>query len=141
MKKKIIMLVLGMAFLVSPSFAAPAGGYGGGGPAMHSAGGGMRGASPAGHIAHRPIPPMYRPYRPFYYGSLYYPYYYSYYYPSTYYTTYSYYPTTAYDTSVEAVPVTTETVVVKDDYAGVNAAANIINAAANVASTVKYLSW
>jgi hypothetical protein len=76
---------------------------------------------------------MYRPFYPVY------PYY-SYYYP-TYYSSYSYYPTNyVYDD----VPVATEggtTVIVKDDYAGVNATANVINAAANAAAAIKFLTW
>lgn len=92
------------------------------------------------HIAGRPLPPpVYRPYRPFYR-----PYYYSpVYYPATYYSTYStYYPVTDYTYApVEAVPATVNTVVVRDNYAGINTAANVINAAANVASTIRYLTW
>ena len=85
-----------------------------------------------------PPPPMHRPYRPiirpyyspFYYSSVYYPRY----------TTYSYYYPTEYE-RVVITPATVGTVVVRDDYAGVNTAANVINAAANVAATIRYLTW
>lgn len=75
-----------------------------------------------------PPPPMIRPlpiYRPYYTS----------FYPRVYYTSYSYTPY-VYD-SVEPV----STVVVRDDYAGINTAANVINTAANVAATIRYLTW
>ena len=88
-----------------------------------------------GHIGVRPLPPphLYRPYRPMVSA------YYSYYPTTTYYTT-TYYPATSSNV-VEPVPATTETVVVKDNYAGINTAANVINTAANVAATIRYLTW
>lgn len=165
MKKKIYILALSLAFLAVPCFAAPGGAPGGGyGPA----GGGMRGGAPAMgggrapmhasasfrhdigrppmggrppvHMAGRPLPPpMHRPYRPL---PIYSPYYTSFYYP--YYSTYySYYPYTSsyyYDTVTPVAPEV-GTVVVRDPYAGVNTAANVINAAANVASTIRFLTW
>lgn len=156
MKKIICLIALGLIIGITPTFAAPpAGGVGRpmGGPQM---GGGMHrppmcggmnrppmggrvhmhgsvsmGRPPMGY--HRPMPPMYRPIvRPHYYGSGYYAYYP--YYP----TYYSYYP---YATEIVPVPVTTNTVVVRDDYAGINTTANVINAAANVAATIRYLTW
>lgn len=79
---------------------------------------------------------MYRP------MPIYRPYYYSYYYPSYYRTTYySYYPTRYYSDVVTPVSTSTNAVIVRDDYAGINTAANVINAAANVASTIRYLTW
>jgi hypothetical protein len=92
------------------------------------------------HFAGARPAPMYRPYHHHIYRPIYpaYPYY-SYY--PTYYTSYAYYPTNyVYDD----VPVATEggtTVIVKDDYAGVNATANVINAAANAAAAIKFLTW
>lgn len=154
MKKIICLIALGLIIGITPTFAAPpAGGVGRpmGGPQM---GGGMHGGMnrppmggrvhmhgsvsmgrpPMGY--HRPMPPMYRPIvRHHYYGSRYYAYYP--YYP-TYYSSYSYYP---YATEIVPVPVTTNTVVVRDDYAGINTTANVINAAANVAATIRYLTW
>lgn len=97
---------------------------------------------PIGHV--RPLPPpppprIYRPYRPIWY--LYYPYqfsiYYPRYYPATYSTTYTYYPYTSYmSVSAGISPIAEEI----GTYAGINTAAYIINTAANVASTIKYLS-
>jgi len=156
-KNLIILLVLAFGLFISPCFAAPGGHGPGGGPGIRAAnyhGGGMRGPVHHGHISagtpHRPMagrPPMgphyvgrplpptvYRPYRP-----IFRPYFYSYY-PTTYYTSYSYYPSVSYETVTPVAPVA-ETVVVRDDYAGINTAANIINAAANVAATIKYLTW
>lgn len=131
MKKIICLLALGIAFLTTaPSFAAPPAGGMGHGPSM--------GRPPMGpppiHMARRPLPPppMYRPI-PYYR-----PYYYSYYYPTYYSTSYTYYPTRYYS---DIVTPTTNTVIVRDDYAGINTAANVINAAANVASTIRYLTW
>lgn len=154
MKKIICVLTLCVAFLTTaPSFAAPpppgSMGHGpsmGGRPPMHHTGHppmGLRpemGRPPMGpppmHMVRRPLPPpMYRPmpiYRP----------YYSYYYPSYYRTTYySYYPTRYYSDVVTPVSTSTNAVIVRDDYAGINTAANVINAAANVASTIRYLTW
>lgn len=154
MKKIICVLTLCVAFLTTaPSFAAPPppGGMGhgpsmGGIPPMPHTGHppmGLRpgmGRPPMGpppmHMVRRPLPPpMYRPmpiYRP----------YYSYYYPSYYRTTYySYYPTRYYSDVVTPVSTSTNAVIVRDDYAGINTAANVINAAANVASTIRYLTW
>ena len=148
MKKIICVLTLCVAFLTTaPSFAAPPpGGMGhgpsmGGRPPMHHTGHppmGLRpemGRPPMGpppmHMVRRPLPPpMYRPY------------YYSYYYPSYYRTTYySYYPTRYYSDVVTPVSTSTNAVIIRDDYAGINTAANVINAAANVASTIRYLTW
>ena len=159
MKKIICLIALGLIIGITPTFAAPpAGGVGrpmggpqmGGGMHRPPMGGGMNrppmggrvhmhgsvsmGRPPMGY--HRPMPPMYRPIvRPHYYGSRYYAYYP--YYP-TYYSSYSYYP---YATEIVPVPVTTNTLVVRDDYAGINTTANVINAAANVAATISYLTW
>lgn len=154
MKKIICVLTLCVAFLTTaPSFAAPPpGGMGhgpsmGGRPPMHNSGHppmGLRpemGRPPMGpppmHMVRRPLPPpMYRP------MPIYRPYYYSYYYPSYYRTTYySYYPTRYYSDIVTPVSTSTNAVIVRDDYAGINTAANVINAAANVASTIRYLTW
>lgn len=155
MKKIICVLTLCVAFLTTaPSFAAPPppGGMGhgpsmGGRPPMPHTGHppmGLRpgmGRPPMGpppmHMVRRPLPPpMYRPI------PIYRPYYYSYYYPSYYRTTYySYYPTRYYSDVVTPVSTSTNAVIVRDDYAGINTAANVINAAANVASTIRYLTW
>lgn len=138
MKKIICVLTLCVAFLTTaPSFAAPPPGGMGHGPSMG-------GRPPMHHTGHPPMglrpemgrPPMYRP------MPIYRPYYYSYYYPSYYRTTYySYYPTRYYSDIVTPVSTSTNTVIVRDDYAGINTAANVINAAANVASTIRYLTW
>lgn len=155
MKKIICVLTLCVAFLTTaPSFAAPPppGGMGhgpsmGGRPQMPHTGHppmGLRpgmGRPPMGpppmHMVRRPLPPpMYRT------MPIYRPYYYSYYYPSYYRTTYySYYPTRYYSDVVIPVSTSTNAVIVRDDYAGINTAANVINAAANVASTIRYLTW
>lgn len=148
MKKIICVLTLCVAFLTTaPSFAAPPpGGMGhgpsmGGRPPMHHTGHPPMGRPPMGpppmHMVRRPLPPpMYRP------MPIYRPYYYSYYYPSYYRTTYySYYPTRYYSDVVTPVSTSTNAVIVRDDYAGINTAANVINAAANVASTIRYLTW
>lgn len=167
--KKIIMIVLAYCcFVISPCSAAPGGPHGAHGgpmrgpamgnrPAMHA--GVSMNHRPAGvnrppmvrppmnrppmhHIGMRPPihPPIYRPYRPL---PLHRPYYYSsYYYPAPYYSTYTYYPVTTY--SYETVtPVSSEvnTVLVSSPYAGINTAANVINTAANVAATIRYLTW
>ena len=92
----------------------------------------------------RPLPPppmyRYRPYRPiirpYYYSSIYY--------PTTYYSTsYTYYPYSdyIYTQPYTPIPAAVNTVVVRDDYAGLNAAANVINAASNVAATIRYYNW
>lgn len=155
MKKIICVLTLCVAFLTTaPSFAAPPplggmehGPSMGGIPPMHHTGHppmGLRpemGRPPMGpppiHMVRRPLPPpMYRP------MPIYRPYYYSYYYPFYYRTTYySYYPTRYYSDVVTPVSTSTNAVIVRDDYAGINTAANVINAAANVASTIRYLTW
>lgn len=141
MKKGLWILALTLVFAGSTCFAAPpppAGGmrgippmHGGvsmGRPLMGPLHGGM--GRPPMHMAGRPLPPppMIRPlpiYRPYYTS----------FYPRVYYTSYSYTPY-VYD-SVEPV----STVVVHDDYAGINTAANVINTAANVAATIRYLTW
>lgn len=149
MKKGLWIFALALIFSSVACFAAsPPFGGGMGKPPMHGGvymgrppmgghppmGGGMMRppmGRPPMHMAGRPVPPpppMIRPipmYRPYYYSS---------YYPRVYYTSYSYSP---YDETV--APATT--VVVRDDYAGVNTAANVINAATNVAATIRYLSW
>jgi len=152
MKKIICVLTLCVAFLTTaPSFAAPPppGGMGhrpsmGGRPQMPHTGHPPMGLRPGmcrppmgPHMGRRPLPPpMYRP------MPIYRPYYYSYYYPSYYRTTYySYYPTRYYSDVVTPVSTSTNAVIVRDDYAGINTAANVINAAANVASTIRYLTW
>lgn len=135
MKKIICVLTLCVAFLTTaPSFAAPPPGGMGHGPSM---GGRPPMGPPPMHMVRRPLPPpMYRP------MPIYRPYYYSYYYPSYYRTTYySYYPTRYYSDIVTPVSTSTNAVIVRDDYAGINTAANVINAAANVASTIRYLTW
>lgn len=160
MKKIVYLLAFTFVLMAVPCFAAPpGGGHGPGGPGMggrapmmHGGisasrapmgrppmGGGMHRPTIGGphHIGGRPLPPpMYRPmplvYRPYYYSSLYYPSYYS--------TYYSYYPETYYDDVVTPVS-TANTVVVRDNYAGINTAANVINTAANVAATIRYLTW
>lgn len=93
---------------------------------------------PPPHIAGRPLPPpppVYRPwiYRPYVYSSFSYP---SYYYTTTYYPVNGY----VYD-GIEPVDSLVNTVVVRDNYAGINTAANVINAAANVASAIRFLTW
>ncbi|MBD5403260.1 hypothetical protein HDR58_10770 [bacterium] len=157
MKKIICLIVFTLTLCTAPCLAAPhGGGHGGHGsnmgrPPIH--GSVSMGHRPPihrppahSHIGMRPPiihHPIYRPmpirpvYRPYYYSSMYYP-------STTYYTTYTYYPTPTTATTPESVvPAQTEvnTVVVKDEYAGINTAANVINAAANVAATIKYLSW
>lgn len=155
MKKIICVLTLCVAFLTTaPSFAAPPPPWGmghgpsmGGRPQMPHTGHPPMGLSPGMgrppmgpppmHMVRRPLPPpMYRP------MPIYRPYYYSYYYPSYYRTTYySYYPTRYYSDVVTPVSTSTNAVIIRDDYAGINTAANVINAAANVASTIRYLTW
>ncbi len=165
MKKFIYVFALIYAISLLPVQAAPGGPHGrpgpgmGGRPPMHGGismghrpgmgrppmGRPPMGRPPMGGMhrhpryigGFRPLPPpIYRPYRPiirpYYYSSVYY--------PTTYYSTsYTYYPNT-YDV-VEPVPAAVNTVVVRDDYAGINTAANVINAAANVAATIRYLTW
>ena len=154
MKKVLFTLIatIAITFIAQTSFAAPMPPAGGHGAPMH--GGISMGhrppmsnhppmmRPPMGRLPmigggrpippppmHRPYPPMIRPYySPFYYSSVYYPRYTTYYYP------------TVYD-STTIVPATTGTVVIRDDYAGVNTATNVINTAANVAATIKYLTW
>ena len=171
MKKIICLIALGLIVGLTPCLAAPPAGGGGrpmGGPQMGGGmhrppmggamsrppmGGGMNrppmgrpsmhgyvsmGMPPRPMGYHRPMPPMYRPIVRPYYGSRYYAYYPYYPYYPTYYSSYSYYP---YATEVMPVPATTGTVVVRDDYAGINTTANVINAAANVAATIRYLTW
>ncbi len=166
MKKIVLVMALAFIFAGVPAYSAP----GGHGPGGHGAPSGARpamGGRPPMHsgvsVGHRPNinrppihssmhrpphhigggrplpppPPIYRrPYRPiitpYYYSSLYYP---------TTYTTYTYYPYDYSYQTVEAIPAGTQTVIVRDNYAGVNTAANVINAAANVAATIRYLTW
>lgn len=130
MKKIIYLITLVFMFSGIQTFAAPHGGQ----PPMR---GGVamahRHHGPSFHISvGRPLPPpMYRPYRPIirpYYPAMYY----------SPYTTYSY--TYYYEPTVTEVPIS-QTVVVRDNYAGINTAANVINAAANVATAIRVLSW
>lgn len=115
MKKVLWILAMTLVFSGSACFAAP--------------------PPPAGGMGGRPLPPpppMIRPmpiYRPYYTS----------FYPSIYYSSYTYTPY-VYD-RVETVIPTTSTVVVRDNYAGINTAANVINTAANVAATIRYLTW
>ncbi|MGN0030873.1 MAG: hypothetical protein ACI37Q_02840 [Candidatus Gastranaerophilaceae bacterium] len=158
MKKIFCLMALIFGLSVLPTNAAPAhhGGHGlgGGRPAGHS--GSMarppmsRPPMSAGHRpphyigGGRPLPPppmyRYRPYRPiirpYYYSSIYY--------PTTYYSTsYTYYPYSdyIYTQPYTPIPAAVNTVIVRDDYAGLNAAANVINAASNVAATIRYYNW
>lgn len=149
MKKVLCLLTILTIFAAAPAIAAPPHHHAGGRPPMHagvSMGhrpqmghppmGGMHRPPYHHHVGVRPLPPpppLYRPYRP-----IVRPYYYStVYYPSTTYTTYTYQP---YEPVVPVSP-TVNTVVVRDNYAGINTAANVINAAANVAATIRYLTW
>lgn len=159
-KRNWIFALLVILVAAAPCFAAP-GAPGGRPGGMHSSGARvpmhasvhvnrppmsprmpMRPVShpPMHHVAARPLPPpIYRPYRP-----IIRPYYYSpIYYPAAYYSTsYTYYPYSNYIyEGVEPVPAAVNTVVVRDDYAGINTAANVLNTAANVAATVRYLTW
>lgn len=161
MKKIILIMALGIIFMTAPVSAAPSGHHGGGhaGMGRPPISGGMHRPPmgsvhrppmsgmhrpPAGAVHrppvvhHRPLRPVYRPipfvYRPYLYSSFYY--------PSSYYTTYTYYPVTT-EYMEETTPAQTEVkgVIVKDNYAGINTALNIINTAANVTATLKLLSW
>ena len=83
------------------------------------------------HRPHMPRPYHYRPwvYRPYYYRT----------YPVVYSTSYSYYP-------YEAVYISGDEngkVIIRENpvYAGVNTAANVINAAANTAAAIRFLTW
>lgn len=134
MKKIVYFAVLVLMFVGIPTFAAPHGGHR---PPMH---GGVSTVhrppvhrGPSFHVSvGRPLPPpIYRPYRP-----IVRPYPMYYYSP---YTTYSY--TYYYEPTVTEVPVSQTVVVKENNYAGVNTAANIINAAANVATAIRVLSW
>ena len=168
MKKKFFILFVSFILLGQISYAAPShiGPGPGSRPMVHAANyrGGMRGhagmhrppSHPPVHMGIRPIPhprppmhhimarpplppPVIRPFRPvpifrpYFYSSIYYPY--------TYYST-TYYPVSNY-IDEDVVPVSPEvnTIVVRDNYAGINTAANILNAAANVASTIRFLTW
>lgn len=149
MKKIICIMAMVFVSVGLPSFAGPTGNHGGPrGGAIHAgvsvghrpvAGrppvGGMHRPPMHTHVGVRPLPPppLYRPYRPIYRP------YYSYYPTTTYYTT-TYYPATSYNV-VEPIPATTETVVVRDGYAGLNTTLNVINTISNVASTIRYLTW
>ena len=167
MKKVVSLVALVFALALLPAEAAPSGPHGGPGMGQRAPmrtgvsmnrhpGMGRPGISrppmarPPMAPVHRPPhyigggrplppPPLYRPYRPivrpYYYSSVYY--------PTTYYSTsYTYYPYSDYIYEpVTPVPATVNTVVVRDDYAGINTAANVINAAANVAATIRYLTW
>ena len=140
-----------MLILATPVMAAPNGGRGGvhGGVSVNHSVGRPRThitvnrPSPiARHVVHRPPlvpPPVYR--RPIpYYNAYYNGFYYYGGYPVNYYTAYDYYPTqtTTYVTQDGGTQV-----VVRQEtpYAGLNTAANLINAAANTATAIKLLSW
>lgn len=146
MKKIICLIVLVFAIgVTAPAFAAPGGHHGGGpggpggpgGRPGHHHHGGMHSYRP--HHINRPIHHhiggfYHRPYHH------YRPYYRPYYYPVSYYSSYTYYPPSSYEV-VPAVSSDVGTVVVRDNYAGINTAANIVNAAANVATAIRFLSW
>ena len=91
-------------------------------------------------IAHRPpmhpLPPRplyHRPLRPIVYTS-------PLYYPIGYYSSYAYYPST---TTTYITGDGTGSVIVQETspYAGINTAANVVNAAANVATAIRLLTW
>ncbi len=92
---------------------------------------------PIHNVVHRPPMP-----RPYHYRPLVYPVYRPYYYrtyPVVYSTSYSYYP-------YEAVYISGDEngkVIIRENpvYAGVNTAANVINAAANTAAAIRFLTW
>ena len=87
-------------------------------------------------VAHRPPPPpIHRPFRPIVYT----PYWGSFYSP-IYYRTYSYYIP---ETTTTSISSDGQTVVIEErpSYAGLNTAANVINAAANAATAIKFLTW
>lgn len=129
MKKIFSLLLVGLFLGIAPAFSAQQG---------HVTT--SRHVQPhhATHITHhRPVPHHHRYYpprppRPYigFYRSYYNPYYYTPYYTPYYQTTYVVTPTSA-----------GETVIVGDPYAAVNTTANVLNTAANVAATIKYLSW
>lgn len=140
MKKIIYFISLAFIFMGIPAFAAHGphgGGHGhtqGGRPPMHAHV--SVGHRPPMHMHHhvgmgRPLPP------PVFYRSIVRPYYTPMYYPATTYTTYTYNP---YEPVTPVAPTAT-TVIVKDNYAGINTAANVINTAANVAATIRYITW
>lgn len=84
-----------------------------------------------------PPPPVYRPYRPL--PIFYRPYYSTY---PIYYSSYTYLPVSSYYyEGLTPVASSVNAVVVRDNYAGINTAANVINAAANAATAIKFLSW
>lgn len=165
MKQVIFLLVLILVTTV-PAYAQPGGpgrGHGVHGGGMHRPPMGSMHRPPAGGIHHPPMggmhrppvggvhrppigiahrpplpPPHYRPIRPLVYSSFgYYPYY-----PVRYYSSYSYYPVTSYVIERD-VDGTGTSVIVREEpaYAGINTAANVINAAANAATAIKFLSW
>lgn len=143
MKKFIYFIALACIFVGIPALAAPPGPHGGHGPAMSRPpihGGIYMGHRPPMHRPPhhigmgRPLPP---PPPPIYHRPIIRPYYTPLYYPTTTYTTYTYYP---YEPVTPVAPAAT-TVVVRDNYAGINTAANVINAAANVAATIRYITW
>lgn len=153
MKKGLgVILALAVLFVTSPCFAAPDHGrHGGAGmgrpggmgrPPVGSMHGGHNyhrppmarphyGRPPMHHVSgFRPFPPVYRPYRPYYST-----------YPR-YYSSYTYVPvSTYYYDGLQPAGSYVNTVVVRDDYAGINTAANVINTAANVATAIRFLSW
>lgn len=128
-----------MLFLASPVLAQPGGpGPHGGRPhvSAHISVGHRPMHQPPLHVYHRPpMPPhhIYRPYHP-----IVVPHYSSVYYPMTYYI-----PSTTTTTTYTNSNGVTETVVVKEgsSYEGINTAANVINAAANAATAIRFLTW
>lgn len=149
MKK--FVLLLSLLMFTSPVMAAPNGGHGGvrGGEHVNH----PTNKRPSAHITiNRPTPmprrvvyrapiPRHIYRRPIpYYNAYYNGFYYYDGYPIGYYTSYDYYPseTTTYITQ----DGTTQVIVKRENaYAGINTAANVINAAANTATAIKLLSW
>lgn len=119
MKKFIFLAGLAFMFTGVQAFAAPPHHHGrphNGRPPIH--GGISHHRPPIYHVRYvRPMP-VYRPY----------------------YTNYYYYSTPTY-TYYSYEPGYGQTVVVRENYSGINTAANVINAAANVATAIRLLTW
>jgi len=147
MKKLILALAVAFVFISAPAFAAttnyvaPVRAYDGNyyyaypGYTAYTT---TYTTDNAGYTTYRATPvytqyPVYRDYSGYYYNNApaYYTYVPAYNIPKQAYTSYS--------TTQNAYTAPTQTVVVKNKYAGVNTAANVLNTAANVASTIKYL--
>lgn len=140
MKKVIYLSALAIMVIGLPTLAAPNGHIPGHSHKPHVHIGISTGhhihRPPMHFIGGRPLPPpmYYRPYRPYYSPVYYTPT------PYTTYTTYTYYNT--YEPDVEVTPVQAQTVIVKENkYDGINTTANVINAAANVATMIRLLTW